>query len=1391
MKRLISILSAGLLLLSLGACHKEEMVVLDPSKSTAPVLGTYEVTDGAVTAQFIPGQLNVNNNDGKNPVIYHFFALTSLDGNAVSKRINTSVKDNTMSASASNITRALKELGCEAESTHSIEIAVRASGLQQPQDEDVNTFVDSKDRIAIAEYTLSSGSSGGGGPQIPNIDLSQYEYLSVMEGAETWGIIGPAVSDWNTDVDMVKISDDPEVWYGHNIIFTADQFKFRGNDTWGDYDLGGGEFALKTPIALSKGGGNLTAEASAYDVYLFPTYGVAYIDEPAADALPEIDLGKYEYLSVMEGAETWGIIGPAVSDWNNDVDLEKISDDPEIWRGENVPFQADQFKFRGNDTWGDYDLGGGEFALDTPIAMTKGGGNITAPEAGSYTVYLYPTYGVAYIQKGSGAAPPAPDKPKLWSVIGHIGEDNWATDFDMTNKGGDLWVYEGLVLGEADEFKLRADHDWNKNVGGPEGNDVSTLEAGNAYEVYKPVLGEAFATGDKNIRVGVAGSYTVSFDYAASTITVSKSNPDNMWSVIGSVAGTNWDKDFYMTESEGVWTSDPLSFEAGSEFKLRFNNSWADADCVGAAEAGFAPASEVPFTGVHPGSNIVIKDAGTYQIVFKPETLEITVISMSNRYSLIGAIDGSNWDKDFFMTQDGDTWTYGPVFIGGEFKVRYNQSWDDANTYGTEAGFTPQIGVAFPAAQPGSNISVPEGRYIVVFDSAAKTITVKTEIPGNLWSVIGSVNGANWDKDFYMTEDSGIWVSDELEFTADSEFKLRFNNSWADPDTFGGAEGGIALKAGQAITPVHPGNNLKVAEPGKYRVVYDSVKGVIFLQGWALIGNINGTAWNKDFFMTLGEDGLWWSDELTIKDEFKIRRNSSWADADTRGMAEPGTVTLGSAFKTVGPGSNIVVPSEGKYRVSYDPAKEEATVHGQGGSGEGGSVITTAEQLIAYLADPTKDAELGADIDLTGKSFTSATQKGTLDGKGHKITYSLTVTEPLPVDIADEDRLLSPYANLGLFKFVEGTIKNLTVAGSLTLTVDPNPDTSKNDNYHLGGFAGFSTGTASFENCVNEVNLLANTAVTQHMGGLVGYAGTGSKFLNCTNKGSVKMMLADYASSRASQLGGIAGHIEVTATVENCTNDGEIFYTGLGTTRMAGIVGYVNKATDITFRNCVNNGNITSDFKWKSGYSYIGGITGYYGTISATGTATYIDCVNNGKLEAICPADGCTRIGGIASYGGHGDNSGNSNVFTFKSCSNNGLIKTAGETANKNPLGGIVAMGESSAKFVLEGCTMNGTLESASNYVGGLIGQKGGTQTTITDCMIGTSTVLKGNAKAVIGLFVGQNAKYVTAMTGKVHGGKIVKGETETAVTADNYASLIVGAALGTGGSVEGVTFGK
>ncbi len=542
MKRLFAILTAGIVLFGMAACTPEDKLILDPSKSTAPVISSFVVNDGDIEASYTPGTLNVYKK-----IVYHFLAITSLDGNEVSKRINSSDKDGVLTAKANNVTRALKELGCEDGSTHAIELVVRASGLQQPEDDATNTFVDSKEKIVIPSYTLKV--SGGSGPSLPNIDLSKYEYLAAMEGADTWGIIGPAQEGgWDTDLDLQKISSDPEVWYGSSVTLNADKFKFRGNDTWGDYDLGGGEFAIEAPIVMTKGGGDMSAEAGTYDVYLFPTYGVAYINAPAGgNDLPDIDLNQYEYLSVMEGADTWGLIGPAQEGgWDSDTDLEKISDDPEIWAIKGMALQADKFKFRGNDAWGDYDLGGGEFAVEAPIVMTKGGGDMTA-EAGNYDVYLYPTYGVAYIKAAGGSTPPPPEKPKVWSLIGTLEDSGWATDYDLENTSGNTWVIKNVFVREKDEFKIRADHAWNKSVGGPEENAQSTYEEGKAYGVYQPVVGETFTAGGVNIRIGVEGYYNVTFTYGndSSTILIEeyKEFPDHLYMIGEEFGGWDWTSD--------------------------------------------------------------------------------------------------------------------------------------------------------------------------------------------------------------------------------------------------------------------------------------------------------------------------------------------------------------------------------------------------------------------------------------------------------------------------------------------------------------------------------------------------------------------------------------------------------------------------------------------------------------------------------------------------------------------------------------------------------------------------------------------------------------------------------------------------------------------------------
>jgi len=619
--------------------------------------------------------------------------------------------------------------------------------------------------------------------------------------------------------------------------------------------------------------------------------------------------------------------------WDGDLEMW-MTEDEQLHVAKCVTLKAgDEFKFRKDLDWG-VNYGGDFGTFDSPFSVSQDGPNIKVSQDGVYDLWLDLTAGTATVTEAYQAYPDHKEASN-WSVIGSLSEYGISWDGDITMlTDGTTHVAQGVKLAAADEFKFRQDKDWAVNLGGEYGSlgsDFSVTQDG------------------PNIKVGADGVYDLIVNPAAGTAQIVETlgggvsgkiggdepepgpEPvviDNAWSIIGGVEGSNWDKDFYMTEADGIWTSDPLSFEAGAQFKLRFNNSWADEDCIGAAEADFVAPVGTAFTGAHPGANISIQDAGVYQIVLDPATLSITINTMANKYSLIGELNGTSWDKDFFMTQDGDVWTYGPISVSGGFKVRFNQSWADADTYGTADGFEVVIGEAFEAVQPGGNISVPEGDYIIVFNAADKTITVNPALPANTWSVIGSVSGTSWDKDFYMTDNNGVWVSDALEFTGDSEFKIRFDNSWADENTVGGGEGGIQLTPGVPVAAVHPGSNLKVATPGTYRVVFDTNRQIIYLQGWALIGNVAGSSWDKDFLMSVGSDGRWYSDPVQITGEFKLRFNASWADADTRGAKESGfSFTPLTPFEVEGPGNNINVPASGYYTVAFDAEKNEVTIY--------------------------------------------------------------------------------------------------------------------------------------------------------------------------------------------------------------------------------------------------------------------------------------------------------------------------------------------------------------------------------------------------------------------------------------------------------------------------------
>ena len=88
----------------------------------------------------------------------------------------------------------------------------------------------------------------------------------------------------------------------------------------------------------------------------------------------------------------------------------------------------------------------------------------------------------------------------------------------------------------------------------------------------------------------------------------------NAFTVIGAVAGSMWDKDFEMTEANGVWTSvEAFELDAGAEFKVRQGLSW---DVAYGSEAGVT--DNAP--------NFIVETAGTYYIVLDTNTGVISLV---------------------------------------------------------------------------------------------------------------------------------------------------------------------------------------------------------------------------------------------------------------------------------------------------------------------------------------------------------------------------------------------------------------------------------------------------------------------------------------------------------------------------------------------------------------------------------------------------------------------------------------------------------------------------------------------------------------------------------------------------------------------------------------------
>ena len=284
-------------------------------------------------------------------------------------------------------------------------------------------------------------------------------------------------------------------------------------------------------------------------------------------------------------------------------------------------------------------------------------------------------------------------------------------------------------------------------------------------------------------------------------------------------------------------------------------------------------------------------------------------------WSVIGAICGSNWDKDFPMKEiEPGVWQSEPMELhaGEEFKVRQGASWDV--NYGMKDGVTVAGGMD-NAKVPADDVytitidtNIPELKFVNqdgILPEAAAPAEGEAEV-ADTWAVIGALCGTNWDTDLPMTEKDGVWKSDKLELKAGDEFKVRANAAWE--KNYGVTEG--ATVAG--------GENIKVEADGTYVVTLDltdpEAPALSFAEPepdvWTVIGGICGSSWDKDFEMKEVEPGVWKSEALELKagEEFKCRANADWGV--NRGVDADGVA--------VQDGPNVKVEADGTYVVTLN-----------------------------------------------------------------------------------------------------------------------------------------------------------------------------------------------------------------------------------------------------------------------------------------------------------------------------------------------------------------------------------------------------------------------------------------------------------------------------------------
>lgn len=395
---------------------------------------------------------------------------------------------------------------------------------------------------------------------------------------------------------------------------------------------------------------------------------------------------------------------------------------------------ANGFKLTGIAGWDDSCNWGLDGEAEKPEAEASSITLISSGGSGNIDIYSKRFYRFAFDRSSLTLT-----KSLSFDQLGIVGDGvgSWDNDLVMEfdAKTQRFWVDATLVAGE---IKFRLDGAWDTSFGSAtegmlDSGDNIKVPAGN-YRIYVNLNNSAAMTYELNAE-----------DYGQGGEEPEPEPEVADWYIHGqTVATPEWGPTAMESASSNIVAYKAANVEvaANSEFLFKSGDEsqWIGADAsLAGGDGRYTCTIGAAFAVSANKVNAVVADAGTYDYWLLPDAGRAYVMAagvkpeyVAETWGLIGNITGWGDLGDFSLSEEGAYLVRRGVALKttDEFKIRYNNAWDDSKNYGTASGGAIDINTAVAVITSGGsqNMKVQlDGTYDIYFDLAGSTLYVMSE----------------------------------------------------------------------------------------------------------------------------------------------------------------------------------------------------------------------------------------------------------------------------------------------------------------------------------------------------------------------------------------------------------------------------------------------------------------------------------------------------------------------------------------------------------------------------------------------------------------------------------------------------------------------------------------